>query len=152
MSDRPTRPVALFSALAGATLCVDQMAKRVAEQALRLDQPVPLVGQWIRLRLTYNAASAFGLLSWHWLLVAIGGAVCLVILGYVLLWRGLRRHPDRAVALGFILGGSLGNLTDRLRMRAVVDFIDLRVWPVFNLADIAITVGFVLLAVTLIRR
>jgi signal peptidase II len=128
------------------------MAKGVAEHGLRSSQPVPLVGEWIRLNLTHNAASAFGLLSCHWLLVAIGGAVCLVILAYIALWRGLRRHPHQAVALGLILGGSLGNLADRLRMRAVIDFIDLRVWPVFNLADIAITVGFVLLAVTLIRR
>ena len=61
----------------------------------------------------------------------------------------LASHP---LLLGLVWGGSVGNLIDRLRTGAVIDFIDLRVWPVFNVADIAITVGFVALATRLLLR
>jgi signal peptidase II len=54
--------------------------------------------------------------------------------------------------LGLVLGGSLGNLVDRTRTGAVVDFVDLQVWPVFNLADVAITVGVALLMLDIARR
>jgi signal peptidase II len=66
--------------------------------------------------------------------------------------RGLEAAPGRALPMGLVLGGSLGNVLDRIRAGGVTDFIDLRVWPVFNLADVAITVGIGLLAIGLIRR
>jgi len=68
----------------------------------------------------------------------------------VLLRRNLPRF--QAVLLAVIWGGSVGNLLDRLRTGGVTDFIDLRVWPVFNVADIAITVGFAALAIRLLLR
>jgi signal peptidase II len=58
----------------------------------------------------------------------------------------------RSIPLGLIVGGALGNLLDRIRLGAVVDFVDLQVWPVFNAADTAITVGMLLLAVEMFRR
>jgi len=72
-----------------------------------------------------------------------------------LLFRAtLRLAPGKwvPVCLGLILGGAVGNLIDRLRFGGVVDFLDFRVWPVFNLADSCITVGAALLAVSLWRK
>ena len=145
------RPSALFFGLAAGTFVVDQLTKVVATGRLALGSPFPLLGKWVRLTLTHNTGSAFGLVSSGWVLIGIGSIVCVVILAY-LAGGGLARVPKRAVPLGLILGGSLGNLVDRVRSGGVIDFIDLRVWPVFNFADVAITVGVGLLAVDVLRR
>ena len=141
----------IFWALTAAILGVDQLAKAVALGRLDPRFPVSIVGKWVRLSLTHNTGSAFGLVSSGWVLIAIGSIISAGIAAYAL-GGGLGRAPGRALPLGLILGGSLGNLSDRLRTGGVIDFIDLRVWPVFNFADIAITVGMALLAISLIRR
>jgi signal peptidase II len=102
----------------------------------------------VRFLLTYNTAGAFGL----------GGAavpflavVALAVVVVMAATKETARDPRLATAVGLVLGGALGNLVDRMfRGRgmlrgAVVDFIDFRVWPVFNLADAAITIGCLLL-------
>jgi len=101
--------------------------------------------------LTYvtNTGAAFGLLPDHGLFfIAIAAIVVIAILVY-------HRHlPDKALvkaSLGLQLGGALGNLTDRLRYGYVIDFIDFKVWPVFNLADSAIVIGVAVLAYYLLR-
>ena len=127
-------------------LAIDQLTKVWALDALA-DGPIELVGG-VRLYLTYNTAGAFGL----------GGAVvpflAVAALGLVVFMASsatTTRSTALAVAVGLVLGGALGNLGDRLfRGRgwlrgAVVDFVDFRVWPVFNVADAAITCGCILL-------
>ena len=146
------RPLALLLLLAAATLALDQFTKAAAVSHLTPGASQPLLGSWVRLTLTHNARSAFGLISSGPLLLAVGIAVCLALLAYVILGPGLRTHPGHALPLGLILGGSLGNLLDRIRTEGVIDFVDLRVWPVFNLADVAITAGFLLLALQILRR
>lgn len=138
--------------VAASTFAFDQVVKAVARGTLDARAPVPLVGDWVRLTLVHNTGSAFGLISSGWVLVAVGAAVCAAVVVYVTVGRGLESAPGRAPALGLVLGGSLGNLLDRVRTGGVIDFIDLRVWPVFNLADVAITVGIGLLAIGLVLR
>jgi len=145
------RPTTLFLLLSAATLALDQTTKAIAARALRAGSSLPVLGDWVQLTLTRNIGSAFGLISAGWVLVAAGALVCAVILAYVLRGR-LLRAPGRALPLALIFGGSLGNLVDRIRTGAVVDFIDLRVWPVFNFADAAITLGVLLFAHDLFRR
>jgi len=104
----------------------------------------------LRLTLTHNTGVAFGL---------AGGAgtglvgVTLLALGFVgfLFWRNPTR-PGIWVAVVLLAGGALGNLADRVRAGAVTDYIDLPHWPPFNLADTAITVGVVLLAIAFLRE
>lgn len=146
------RPHVFLFAVAGVVFAGDQLAKSAARGALAANTPIPLVGNWVQLTLVHNVDSAFGLISSGWVLIGIGAAVCAAILGYVTAGRGLEAAPGRAVALGLVLGGSLGNLLDRIRTGGVTDFIDLRVWPVFNLADVAITAGIALLGIGLMRR
>jgi signal peptidase II len=130
-------------------IALDQLTKAWVLHALA-DGPIHLVGA-VRLNLTRNTAGAFGL----------GGAavpfLAVVALGLVVFMASsgaTTRHPVLALAVGLVLGGALGNLADRLfrghgfLSGAVIDFVDLRVWPVFNLADAAITVGCLLLVWT----
>jgi signal peptidase II len=79
----------------------------------------------------------------------MGAAISAAVLVYALR-GGLRGRPELAAPLALVAGGSLANLLDRLRLGAVVDFIDVHVWPVFNVADAAITAGAAWLAVRLL--
>ena len=132
--------------MAAGVVAVDQVSKAWVLHALR-DGPINVLGP-VRLNLTYNTAGAFGLggAAVPFLAVAALGLVV-----YMASSGATTRQPVLAVAVGLVLGGALGNLADRLfrgggwLKGAVVDFVDLRVWPVFNLADAAITCGCLLL-------
>ncbi|HEX2273814.1 MAG TPA: signal peptidase II [Acidimicrobiales bacterium] len=133
-------------AAAAAVLVADQLTKAWALTALE-DGPIALVGP-VRLALTYNSAAAFGLGGAFVPFLAVGALVLVI----VLVARGdVTRSPVLAAAAGLVVGGAFGNLADRLFRSpgllrgAVVDFVDLRWWPVFNLADAAITCGCVAL-------
>jgi len=124
----------------------DQLSKWWAVDRLSRG-PVNLVGS-IRLALTHNSGGAFGLGS------GVVPVVVLAVVALVIVLVVVGRSIDRtaiAVALGLVLGGALGNLADRVFRSpgfgrgSVIDFVDLRWWPVFNVADAAITVGCVLL-------
>lgn len=103
----------------------------------------------LSLERTSNSGIAFGLAghvpSLVLILVAAAIVVVLLLLGTQMKWRG------SSIAIGLILGGALGNLLDRIFRGSVVDFIDLPHWPTFNLADVAITVGVVLLILGSLR-
>lgn len=150
-SPRRGRPLTGFLTLAAVALAADQLAKQAALRLLQPEAPLPLLGPWLALTLTHNPASAFGLVSARWALLVSSALLCLAIIAYAAFGGGLSRRPDYAAPLGLVLGGSLGNLLDRLRLGAVVDFVDLGWWPVFNLADVTITAGFALLTLRLVR-
>ena len=144
------RPLVIFASAALLTLALDQVSKALATANLHPFAPQSLLGTPIALTFTRNVGSAFGLPLPARLLLVAGAVVCLAILWYVTLGRGGR--PQHALPLGLVFGGSVGNLVDRIRIGGVIDFIDLRVWPVFNVADIAITVGVALLAIRALKR
>lgn len=133
---------------------LDRVTKLWAEAALAGRPPIEVVPGVLSLNYTTNSGGAFGLgRSAPWV---FAGATVLVSAVIVLASVRLDRRP-LAVALGLILGGALGNLTDRVLngpglSGSVTDFIDLQVWPVFNLADGAIVTGAVLLAISSTRR
>ena len=136
----------------GVVLCLDQITKAWALAALE-DRIIDLV--WtLRLRLVYNTGFAFSTGSGLGPVLAL---VALVIVG--VLWSSRRRVQGiwGAMGLGGIIGGALGNLADRVfrgaawGRGAVVDFIDLQWWPVFNVADASITIGLVMVLFHLYR-
>jgi signal peptidase II len=121
------------------TLLLDQLTKAAVRHAFSPGQSVPLLPI---LHLTYiqNTGMAFGLLrGLPWLFAAVSVLVAGWILREWLSGRLTNRWALRAC--GLILGGAVGNLIDRVGFGYVTDFIDLRVWPVFNVADSAITIG-----------
>jgi len=110
--------------------------------------------------LAFNSGSAFSFLAdsgrWHaWFFTGFSSLISLVLLVWIVRLNTARLY-GQAFALALILGGAIGNLIDRVRIGYVVDFIDIfyksHHWPVFNLADSAICVGAVLLAIAWIRE
>ena len=126
MSDRPWR---LAGALCGLVVVVDQASKAAIEANLVPGEQVDGLGP-LTLTNTHNTGVAFGL--------AGGGGAAVIV--------------STLAALGLLAGGALGNLSDRVRDGAVTDFIDLPLWPAFNLADVAITAGVALLAWLYLRE
>ncbi|MBI2873451.1 MAG: signal peptidase II [Firmicutes bacterium] len=131
--------------LLGAGIVVfDQITKFLITRSMDLGQSIPLL-PFIRLTYALNKGGAFGLFPGIGPVLA---AVTALIIGYLLIH--LHRSPikERVLKLGvtFLIGGALGNLIDRLRFGKVVDFVDLTFWPVFNMADVAVVVGTILLA------
>ena len=128
-------------------LGVDRLTKRLTLEFLA-NQDI-IVAPYLHLRYVQNTGAAFGIMQGGNLLLIV---ITLLIIGYLLKnWRELCAYgPLVKWGLVLILGGALGNLYDRISLGFVVDFIDLRVWPVFNAADSFITVGGVLLAWALI--
>jgi signal peptidase II len=143
------RSFILLVVVAGAVLALDQWSKALATAHLPHRSPVPLVGSLVQLTYTRNSGVAFGLgagTNFPFWLFSIAAAL-------VIVWLFLTRRVHGArtqCALALILGGALGNLVDRVTAGTVVDFILLswRGWdfPVFNLADTAVTVGVALFA------
>lgn len=134
--------------LALAVLALDQLTKAWALRSLTLGAPQALLGDVIRLTRVHNPGGAFGLFPEHTGAFIAVSWVVLVVLGLFLLfgrWSG----PAR-VGGGLLLGGAAGNLVDRVRWGYVLDFFEIRGFPVFNVADAAITVGAGLLAVSLL--
>jgi signal peptidase II len=146
--DRARRRAAvwLFSVAAIAYLA-DRLTKIWAEQRLPGD-PIEVIPGVVTFRFATNPGGAFSFgqsAPWFFAAVTVVVAVTIVVTAF--------RHTNRlsALALGLVLGGALGNLTDRLTRGErfdghVVDFIDLQIWPVFNLADTAIVIGAIVLA------
>jgi len=156
--DEARRKIALYVGMVGGVIILDQLTKAVVLRTLRPYSPVEVLGDFFRLTFIYNTGAAFGLHlgdASRWVFMALA-AVAVVVLWFM--FRGTR-WVDRArlVAIASVTGGAVGNVIDRVRSsRGVVDFLDFGVgdwrWPVFNVADIAVTVGALLLAFSLWRE
>ena len=137
-------------AVAAVLLLVDRLSKVWALVYLADHGPVVLA-KYFWLNYVENTGAAFGMFqNANTLLIG----VMLLVIGYVIYsWKELCQYGALARwAAVLILAGALGNLYDRLTLGFVVDFIDWRVWPVFNVADACITVGAVMLGLCLVRR
>ena len=155
--DVPHRSALSWLWLSGVVILLDQVSKWLAVTQLRPFQEHPVLPSF-NISLVYNNGAAWSLFSdasgWQrWFFTVVSAAVSAMI---VLWMRKLARTEQwTCVALALILGGALGNLIDRLRIGQVIDFIHLYYdrfhWPVFNIADSAITIGAVILALSSLR-
>ena len=131
----------------------DQLTKLWIRSNLPVGQSLPETG-FFRLTHVHNTGAAFGLFygqSFPLMVVALVGVVIILLYAFFL----HRRFPSLDYrltnsALGLVLGGTIGNLIDRLRSGYVTDFIDVGIWPVFNIADSAIVVGIIIFAYSLL--
>jgi len=143
----------VFSLTALLVAAADQLSKIWIRSNLDVAQSLPEIGLF-RITRIHNTGAAFGLFqdqSFSLTIVAFIGIV--VILFFAL--SVSRRFPllDTKLvkpALGLVLGGTIGNLVDRLRFGYVTDFIDIGIWPTFNIADSAVTVGVILFICSLL--
>lgn len=141
-----------------AVVAADQFTKWLAVDLLA-GRPVNLIPGFADLVLVYNKGAAFSLLSDHahgrWILVGLNCAA-LAVAGWLVARGSSGRRRGMRLCISLISGGAVGNLIDRLRLGQVVDFVYLHVgdyyWPAFNLADAAISLGGVVLAVLLWRQ
>ncbi len=145
------RSLFLLTFLTLSVLLLDLWTKQLATEHLQYRAPVQVLGEFVRLTYTRNSGVAFGLGAGVPFPFAIFSIIAVAIILYLFVTRrtGGRR---REVALALIMGGAVGNLIDRLRTGEVVDFIEVGWsrwhWPVFNVADSAVTVGVLLFALT----
>lgn len=146
------QPVARAWALAAALCClvvaVDQAAKGVVEAHLVPGQHVDVLGP-LGLTLSHNRGVAFGIAGGAGASLVLVTLVALAAIG--LLFARRPERPGMWIAVGLLAGGAVGNLVDRIRADAVTDFVALPSWPPFNLADVAITCGVLLLVVIYMR-
>jgi signal peptidase II len=135
------------------TIVADQATKLLVLSSFRPGEILPIIDGLFNLTLTFNYGAAFGLWSWlapgtRELVLALTILGAMVLVGFFLT-RPYYRTLSAQIALSAILGGAIGNVIDRIRLGAVVDFLDFYVgnshWPAFNVADSAICVGVAVL-------
>jgi len=148
----------ILFALAVLVAAADQLTKVLVTVYIPQYRPLPVVPGFFDLVHIHNRGAAFGFLNrsdieWQfWLFL---GATALAVWAIFMLARNARHDPLLFSGLGLILGGAIGNLVDRLRYRAVLDFLDFYIgdwhWPAFNVADAAICVGAFVACIALYR-
>ena len=131
-----------------AAIAADQVTKLIVSSQLTFDDSVHVIGPFA-IHHVQNSGIAFGLFSSA---TAVVTALTAFAVGWMLVFfaRSGARHPVLPVALGLLIGGSASNLIDRIRLGHVTDFLDLRYWPAFNLADSFIVIGVSILFIALL--
>jgi signal peptidase II len=138
-----------FAALA--VFGIDRLTKIAALKLLVLGQSIKAIPGVLSVTLVLNNGTAFGLFKGKSsLFIFISLAVIAAIVIYLVKSRPINKPVS--MALGLILGGALGNLADRILFGGVVDFIDLGIWPVFNVADSCITIGAAIIVISMFLR
>ncbi len=136
----PPNPWQLWLGIIGFIIALDQISKAIARSALAEGNSVGLIGEFLSLTLTFNSGASFGILEGALPLILLFSVFAAAVIFYFLIVDPPKPLLMRG-AMAVAAGGVFGNLVDRLRVGEVTDFIHFSFWPVFNVADIAITVG-----------
>ena len=148
MSRATARAWSLAGVVCGLVVAADQAAKAAVEAHLVPGQYEEVLGP-LELTLSHNRGVAFGLAGGAGVKLVLTTALALAVIGFL-----FSRNPQRPgmwLAVGLVAGGAIGNLADRIRADAVTDFIAVGSWPAFNLADVSITLGVLLLVYLYLR-
>ena len=129
---------------------VDRLTKYLLFRNFSLGESVRVVPGMFHITLVLNSGAAFGLFKCRSVFFMVSTALVIVFICFYI-WRGGCKDLLMLTALGLILGGAVGNLIDRVAFGYVIDFLDFRIWPVFNIADASITVGALILTIRFIR-
>ena len=148
----------LFTGVVGIVLVLDVTTKLAIQRTFRIAEQVELLGDYVRLTYIYNPGAAFGLhLGEHSRIIFLLLSLVALAALLAMYWVTPARDRIRLAAIALVCGGAIGNLIDRVRSpRGVVDFMDVGFgtarWPVFNVADVAVTIGAIVLALSLWRE
>lgn len=155
MRAMPLSKAGIFVALVAGVVLIDFSTKWLVQRTFTLYEQVDIIGDYVRLTYIFNPGAAFGidLGPYSRIIFLVLSLVALLALAGMY-WATPIADRVRLAAIALICGGALGNLIDRLRSaRGVVDFLDVGIgtirWPVFNVADIAVTTGAIILALSL---
>ncbi|MFH0753466.1 MAG: signal peptidase II [Candidatus Omnitrophota bacterium] len=135
--------ISVFLATVVTIVAADRFTKCFFSSILQPGESIPVIKKIFHFTLVFNTGIAFGLFKDNGFVFLIIPLIAVILLGYNLYYYYTVGELDTVYVLGFslILGGAIGNLVDRIMIGHVIDFIDLRIWPVFNIADSAITIG-----------
>jgi len=132
------------------TLLLDQFSKYLITSRMLLGESLPIFPPVFYITYILNPGAAFGILANRTNFFIV--LSLLVIVAVLVMYRYLPKGKTlMTLAIGLVVGGALGNLIDRVRLGHVIDFLDFRVWPIFNLADAAIVIGAVLIIIDIWR-
>ena len=126
---------------------IDQFTKFLIRKNFQLNESIPIIKNIFYFTYVTNTGSAFGLfknLNWFFMLFSI---VVIIAIFYYLRKKIYEKEKFLQLAVGLLLGGTIGNMIDRILYGAVTDFLDFRVWPVFNVADSAVTISVIILII-----
>ena len=145
------KKILIISLISFFIVFLDQLTKYLILKNFNVNETVPIINNVFDLTLIKNTGAGFGILkNFNFLLIMISIAVIGIIFYY---FKKIKENQLLLQVLAaFILGGALGNLIDRARLGYVVDFLDFRIWPVFNIADSFVTVGIIGLIVYLWKK
>lgn len=133
-----------------AVVILDQFSKYIVVENMALGESIPIIEEVFHLTYILNPGAAFGMFAHNRLFFI---AIAVIVIG-IIIWarREILASPLKVKAgCGLFLGGAIGNLIDRARQGLVIDFFDFRIWPVFNIADIAICIGVGLIIWNLLK-
>lgn len=133
-----------------AVVILDQFSKYIVVENMALGESIPIIEEVFHLTYILNPGAAFGMFAHNRLFFI---AIAVIVIG-IIIWarREILASPWEVKAgCGLFLGGAMGNLIDRARQGLVIDFFDFRIWPVFNIADIAICIGVGLIIWNLLK-
>ena len=133
-----------------AVVILDQFSKYIVVENMALGESIPIIEEVFHLTYILNPGAAFGMFAHNRLFFI---AIAVIVIG-IIIWarREILASPWEVKAgCGLFLGGAIGNLSDRARQGLVIDFFDFRIWPVFNIADIAICIGVGLIIWNLLK-
>jgi signal peptidase II len=126
---------------ASIAIIIDQLTKFLINMNLELNQSIPVINNVFHLTYILNSGAGFGILQQQKLLLIF---ISIIVIGVILYYiRKIKNEKVLQVLAGLVLGGTMGNLIDRISYGYVIDFLDFRIWPIFNFADSFLTISVI---------
>ena len=119
---------------------IDQISKYLVRINFELNQSIPIINNIFHLTYITNSGAGFGILQQQKFLLIF---ISIIVIGFIFYYSNRIKEKEKLLQflVGFVLGGTIGNLIDRVAYSYVIDFLDFRIWPIFNFADSFVTIG-----------
>ena len=135
--------------IAGFMLGLDQIIKLLVRQSMNLGETIPVIKNIFHITYIENEGVAFGMFSGHTGIFIVLSIIILAVL-LIFMWKEKSQSGCLRYGVALIVSGAIGNIIDRGVKASVTDMFDFRIWPVFNVADVSVCIGFLLLVIYLL--